>query len=121
MAWRGQIVLEWKVRTLKLRVVPGRSKCRQPKTPNGGATDCPLPEDWRPSPEDETFARRHGMNSKGVTHAIRTSRWSFPGPRAGRTDDSAIFRAWIVCHAIEAPHYFPISGNVVSHGPVAPI
>src|SRR6266702_3569425 len=117
-----QIVLQVKARTLELRIVPGHSKGRQPKTPSGGASGCRLPEGWSPSREDESFARRHGMNPKGVVHALRKERPADCDAKGGETDGSALFRDWLLRHAIEAPEisrYF--NGNVVSPGPAAPI
>src|SRR4051794_21002057 len=32
---------------------------------NAAAAATRLPDDWRPSPEDQRFARRHGMNPNG--------------------------------------------------------
>jgi hypothetical protein len=104
-----QVVLEWQARKLKLRIMPSRSQCRQPRRPNAGASGCGLPENWRPSPEDEAFARRRGMNPKGVTHALRNDRPDGSDAKGGgSTDGSAVFRAWIEQHAVEAPRYFPV-------------
>jgi len=55
-------------------------------------------ERWRPGPEDETFARRHGMNPNGVAHALRRHRQGV----GGKIDES-LWRDWVECHAVEAP------------------
>lgn len=79
-------------------------------------------ERWRPSREDEAFAWRRGMNPNGVVYALR-QHWRAVSAAEGRTIDwSAVFRAWVLAHAIEAPlfsHYF--NGSVVSHGPAPTI
>jgi hypothetical protein len=72
---------------------------------------------WRPSPEDETFALRHGMSPNGVAYALR-HHWKVLSAAEGQTtDESTMFRDWVLRHAIEAPlfsHCF--NGNVVFHG-----
>ena len=100
-----QVVLEWKARTLELRIVPGCSTCRRPKRPTVAASRCRLPEDWHPSSEDRIFAWKHGMNPKGVAHALRNNRDFVSG---ATVDKSALFRDWIKHHAIEAPIIFPL-------------
>ncbi len=87
-----QIVLQVKARTLEVRIVPGDSKGRHPRMSNGGAFGCLLPEGWCPSREDETFAGRHGMNPKGVVHALRKDRSANCDAKDGETDGSALFR-----------------------------
>jgi hypothetical protein len=67
-----------------------------------------LPQNWRPSPEDESFARWHGMNPKGVAHALRNDEPGGVAAEGGKVDRSARFRDWVVRHAIEAPIIFPL-------------
>ena len=98
-----QVVLELHAPTLELRIGQGGGTCRQPKR----ATACGLPEGWRPSHEDEAFALRHGMNPKGVVHALRQQR-RIVSANGGTPDWSAIFRDWVAAHAIEAPIIFPL-------------
>ena len=63
---------------------------------------------WRPSPEDEAFALRHGMNPKGVAYALRHHRQVVSAAEGQTTDRSTMFRDWVLLHAIEAPIIFPL-------------
>ena len=66
-----------------------------------GAAGPRLPGHCRPSPEDRHFALRHGMNPKGVAHALRDDRQAVSGGNGRTTDGSAIWRDWVQRHAIE--------------------
>jgi hypothetical protein len=68
-----------------------------------GENGCRLPEDWRPRHEDEAFARQHGMNPKDVAHALRHHGRAVSAVEGRTTDESAVFRDWVLRHAIEAP------------------
>ncbi len=85
--------------SFKLRIWPDCCDCRQLPTQHGGA----LPGDWRPTPEDEAFARRHGMNPKGVAHALRRDAQAPSAIEGTMIDGSALWRAWIQRHAVEPP------------------
>jgi hypothetical protein len=53
-------------------------------------------QDWRPSPEDQDFALRHGMNPNGVAYALRHHLRA-----VSAADGSALWHDWVRHHAVE--------------------
>ena len=60
-----------------------------------------LPEDWRPGPDDRTFALRHGQNPDAVAKAFCSYWHAVPGAEGQKADWSATWRDWILRDALE--------------------